>query len=279
MAPSGGLSPTTAYHRGARRAAADGRRVCRHRDRARQLRKINQHCLARIARRWSNFPEVNARLDPSAAAAATDLDLFGHASLFHMMCLASTPQGVDVLRDWLLEPAEPDEICARQEAAQELAGEVELEALYDLLDETVVLLGIAHVSNALGTVNPVRDIVARAHELGIAVLVDGAQGVPHLSVDDPMAAAMKYTEDAASVDPATRNNPAADQTCANCALVQGNDGDAWRPCQIFPGKLVAAKGGIRAGAGIDHGRGAHGPQPSASGGLEPVRKRHALRRG
>ena len=69
-----------------------------------------------------------------------------------------------------------------------------------------------------------------------------AGDLPQLSADDPMAAAMKYTDDASSVDPATRNNPAADQTCANCALVQGNDGDAWRPCQIFPGKAVAAAG-------------------------------------
>lgn len=69
-----------------------------------------------------------------------------------------------------------------------------------------------------------------------------AGDLPHLAVDDPMASAMKYTEDASSVDPATRNNPAADQTCANCALVQGNDGDEWRPCQIFPGKAVAAAG-------------------------------------
>ena len=69
-----------------------------------------------------------------------------------------------------------------------------------------------------------------------------AGDLPQLSVDDPMAKAMKYTEDASSVDPATRNNPAAEQNCANCALVQGNDGDAWRPCQIFPGKAVAAAG-------------------------------------
>ncbi len=69
-----------------------------------------------------------------------------------------------------------------------------------------------------------------------------AGDLPQLSVDDPMAAAMKYTHDASTVDPASRNNPAAVQNCANCALVQGNDGDAWRPCQIFPGKAVAAAG-------------------------------------
>ncbi len=69
-----------------------------------------------------------------------------------------------------------------------------------------------------------------------------ADDLPHLAADDPMAMAMKYTNDASSVDPASRNNPAADQTCTNCALVQGADGDAWRPCQIFPGKAVAAAG-------------------------------------
>lgn len=69
-----------------------------------------------------------------------------------------------------------------------------------------------------------------------------AGDLPKLTEDDPMAKAMKYVHDASKVDPATRNNPAAEQNCANCALIQGADGDAWRPCQIFPGKAVAAAG-------------------------------------
>ncbi len=69
-----------------------------------------------------------------------------------------------------------------------------------------------------------------------------AQDLPKLALDDPMAQAMKYTHDASEVDPATRANPAPEQDCANCALIQGTDGDEWRPCQIFPGKLVAAAG-------------------------------------
>ena len=68
-----------------------------------------------------------------------------------------------------------------------------------------------------------------------------ASDLPQLSEDDPMAKAMKYTNDASSVDPSTRNNPAAEQTCANCALIQAGEGD-WRPCQIFPGKVVNAAG-------------------------------------
>ena len=69
-----------------------------------------------------------------------------------------------------------------------------------------------------------------------------AQDLPKLAEDDPMAQAMKYTHDASTVDPASRANPAEVQNCANCALIQGNDGDEWRPCQIFPGKSVAAAG-------------------------------------
>lgn len=69
-----------------------------------------------------------------------------------------------------------------------------------------------------------------------------AQDMPKLTEDDPVGQSMKYTHDASSVDPASRANPAEDQTCANCALIQGNDGDTWRPCQIFPGKLVNADG-------------------------------------
>lgn len=65
-----------------------------------------------------------------------------------------------------------------------------------------------------------------------------AQEMPHLAEDDPMAVNMKYTHDASTVDPSTRANPAAEQDCSNCALIQGNEGDQWRPCQIFPGKLV-----------------------------------------
>lgn len=69
-----------------------------------------------------------------------------------------------------------------------------------------------------------------------------AQDMPKLDPADPVATSMRYTHDASEVDPASRANPAADQNCANCALIQGEDGEDWRPCQIFPGKVVAAAG-------------------------------------
>ncbi|NCF24635.1 MAG: SufS family cysteine desulfurase [Gammaproteobacteria bacterium] len=62
-------------------------------------------------------------------------------------------------------------------------GEIVLDALYALMNDEVRLLAIAHVSNALGTINPIKDIIAEAHAQDIPVLVDGAQGVPHMQVD------------------------------------------------------------------------------------------------
>jgi len=63
------------------------------------------------------------------------------------------------------------------------AGELELDAFEKLLSPRTRLVAVAHVSNALGTVNPVRKIVQLAHAHDVPVLVDGAQAVPHLPVD------------------------------------------------------------------------------------------------
>ena len=63
------------------------------------------------------------------------------------------------------------------------AGEVELEAFESLLSARTRMVAVAHVSNALGTILPVREIIARAHARHVPVLLDGAQAVPHMSVD------------------------------------------------------------------------------------------------
>jgi len=62
-------------------------------------------------------------------------------------------------------------------------GRLDLSELDRLLDRRVKLLAFGHVSNALGTVNPVRQLVEAARAVGARVLLDGAQGVPHLPVD------------------------------------------------------------------------------------------------
>jgi cysteine desulfurase/selenocysteine lyase len=63
------------------------------------------------------------------------------------------------------------------------AGDLDLDALDRLLGPRTRLLAVTQVSNALGTVNPIREIVSRAHARGVPVLVDGAQGMPHLGFD------------------------------------------------------------------------------------------------
>lgn len=62
-------------------------------------------------------------------------------------------------------------------------GTLQLEKLYELLTPRSKLLAITHVSNVLGTVNPIKEIVEIAHKNGTAVIVDGAQSVPHIPVD------------------------------------------------------------------------------------------------
>ncbi len=62
-------------------------------------------------------------------------------------------------------------------------GEAELEDFEKLLGPATRFVSVVHASNALGTVNPVAEIVARAHEVGATVMIDGAQAAAHLPVD------------------------------------------------------------------------------------------------
>jgi len=62
-------------------------------------------------------------------------------------------------------------------------GELLLEDFKKLLGPRTKMVAVGHVSNALGTINPLKEMIAAAHAQGIPVLVDGAQAVPHLKVD------------------------------------------------------------------------------------------------
>ncbi len=73
--------------------------------------------------------------------------------------------------------------CRLRVASIDGRGDLELEELEKLLCDKTRLVAVAHVSNALGTVNPVRRIIAMAHQREIPVLLDGAQAVPHSKVD------------------------------------------------------------------------------------------------
>ena len=79
-------------------------------------------------------------------------------------------------------------LCGEQGATLKVApvsdtGEIAVDRIRKLLTPKTRLLAVAHVSNVLGTINPVRSIIRLAHEYEIPVLVDGAQAAPHLDVD------------------------------------------------------------------------------------------------
>jgi len=63
------------------------------------------------------------------------------------------------------------------------AGEVIPEEFASLLNERTRIVAFGHASNALGTINPVKKMTAQAHAVGAIVIIDGAQGVPHLPID------------------------------------------------------------------------------------------------
>lgn len=106
-------------------------------------------------------------------------------------CRPMLQSGDQILITWLEHHSNivPWQLVCEQTGAELIVapindrGEVELDTLRALMTERVKLLAIGHVSNALGTVNPLHEIIADAKKLGITVLVDGAQGMPHMSVD------------------------------------------------------------------------------------------------
>jgi cysteine desulfurase/selenocysteine lyase len=63
------------------------------------------------------------------------------------------------------------------------AGELRLDELEKMLNPATKIIALAHVSNSLGTINPIKKVIELAHRRGICVLVDGAQATPHLRID------------------------------------------------------------------------------------------------
>lgn len=100
-------------------------------------------------------------------------------------------KGDRVLVSWLEHHADivPWQLVSAQCGAEvvpipvDTGGDIDLTALKELLDERVKLVAVGHVSNALGTVNPVSEIAQLAKSVGAKVLIDGAQAVAHWPVD------------------------------------------------------------------------------------------------
>ena len=79
-------------------------------------------------------------------------------------------------------------LCERKKAILRVIpfndeGELLMDEYEKLLNDKTRIVAVIHVSNTLGTVNPVEEIISKAHQMGIPVLVDGAQSVQHLEVD------------------------------------------------------------------------------------------------
>lgn len=79
-------------------------------------------------------------------------------------------------------------LCEEKEAILKIipindSGEILMEEFDNLLNENTKLVSIVHVSNALGTINPVKEIIQKAHRFGAKVLLDGAQSTSHLDVN------------------------------------------------------------------------------------------------
>src|SRR5215831_17355785 len=85
------------------------------------LAALNDEGLLRLRRDWKKLPLRRTPDLPGELALADDLDLLGHASLQHLLGYVGTPAGQTTLQDWMLAPAAPEVVGARQEAVAELA--------------------------------------------------------------------------------------------------------------------------------------------------------------
>jgi len=93
---------------------------------AEELRAINEEAGWRLRRDWARLPLRSARRAAAHHLFASDLDLFGPASLSHLLYPGGTRPGEAALHDWLLTPADPPTILARQGAVAELAPRIDL---------------------------------------------------------------------------------------------------------------------------------------------------------
>ena len=95
-------------------------RVLRASTQSRRAERFYEHGLTRLEDRWAGVRPRTTRVDLTNSLYAADLDLFGPGSLFELLCTARTTPGEDMLANWLLHPASPDEIRTRQAAVSDL---------------------------------------------------------------------------------------------------------------------------------------------------------------
>jgi cysteine desulfurase/selenocysteine lyase len=143
------------------------------------------------------YEGARAKVKNFIGAASTDEIVFTRGTTESINLVASSlgrsvlGPGDEVLTTWMEHHSNlvPWQLICEQTGAKLVAapiterGELDLEAFRGLLTGRTKIVAVAHVSNALGTVNPVKELVELSHRAGAAVLVDGAQAVPHMRVD------------------------------------------------------------------------------------------------
>ncbi len=112
-------------------------RLGKQRRRLELLIEINKAGVARVERDWTRLPLVDSWMPPSGHPFAKDLDIFGHASLFHFLARTTTPMGARTLREWLLDPAAPRVIADRHEAVADLGNRLDTRQELEMLGRSV----------------------------------------------------------------------------------------------------------------------------------------------
>ncbi len=88
---------------------------------ANERKEVSLIQVARMDRTWNGVPECQVDVPTSLRHESHDLDIFGHASLYHLICRTHTPRGIGLLRDWLADGASPEVVRDRNAAAAALA--------------------------------------------------------------------------------------------------------------------------------------------------------------
>ena len=175
------------------------------RKRHRELRRRDSRCSSRPRRAVHHLSEQAT--EEYEAARKTAQEFINAPSLSEIIFVRGTTEGINLVAQTfgranvhagdevvVTDMEHHSDIVPWQLLCEDRGGKLRVVPINDrgelILDEYAKLLGpktklvcVTHVSNALGTINPVRQIVEMAHAKGIPVLVDGAQAVPHMKVD------------------------------------------------------------------------------------------------
>ena len=138
----------------------------------------------RKAQRFINAPDEHAVIFTSGTTDGINLVAHGYGRRFFR-------EGDEIILTTLEHHSNivPWQMVAEEKGAKirvvpiDDRGQLDIEEYKRLFNANTRFVGVTHVSNALGTINPVKDMIAFAHERGVPVLVDGAQAAPHMRVD------------------------------------------------------------------------------------------------